>query len=78
MHDDGWRCLATEGEIHVRRRPTKWFTVDTSTGKGWYHSQSGAMSAARWIALETREHVAVSNEATGQAWDVSPATPSGT
>lgn len=46
--------------------------MDTSTGKGWYRNRSGAMSAARWIAVESGEHVAVSDEVTGQTWVVSP------
>jgi hypothetical protein len=57
----------------VRHRATEWYTVSTTLDKGWYRSRSGAMSAARWIALESGENVAVSNEATGHTWDVSPA-----
>lgn len=59
----------------MRHRATEWFTVDTMRGKSWYHNRSRAMSAARWIALETGEHVAVSSETTGQTWDVPSADP---
>jgi transcriptional regulator GlxA family with amidase domain len=61
----------------VRRHVTRWFTVSTSRGTGWYRSQARALSAARWIARESDEAVEVTSEASGATWHVTPpaATP---
>ena len=49
------------------------FRVWTSHGSGSYGSLSRAIAAARWVASETRDTIAVASETTGQRWDVSPA-----
>jgi hypothetical protein len=50
----------------------KRFRVWTSHGSGSYRSLSGAIAAARWVASETHDTIAVASETTGQRWDVSP------
>jgi hypothetical protein len=54
------------------RRATR-FRVWTSQGSGSYRSRSRAIAAARWVASETHDTIAVASETTGQRWDVSPA-----
>jgi hypothetical protein len=58
----------------MTRRKAERLTVYTSTGSGSYRSRSKALAAARWVAGESGETVVVTNEVTGQRWDVSPST----
>ena len=53
-------------------RKTERFRVWTSHGSSSYGSRSRAIAAARWVASETGETVAVASETTGHRWDVSP------
>lgn len=48
------------------------FTVHTTSGRGAYRSRTRAIAAARWVADEKGEAVTVSNEKTGQRWDIAP------
>jgi hypothetical protein len=49
------------------------FRVWTSHGSSSYRSLSRALAAARWVASENHDTIAVASETTGQRWGVSPA-----
>jgi hypothetical protein len=51
---------------------TERFRVWTRHGMGSYRSRSSAIAAARWVASDTGETVAVASETTRHRWDVSP------
>jgi hypothetical protein len=61
----------------MRQRVTRWFTVSTSKGTGWYRTQARALNAARWMAGESGETVDVTSDASGATWRVSPPPPAG-
>jgi hypothetical protein len=56
----------------MTRRKLERLTVYTSGGSATYRTRSKAFAAARWVAGESGESVAVANEVTGERWDVSP------
>ena len=56
----------------MRHHATRWFTVSTSRGIGWYRTRDHAFNAARWIARAPGESVVVTSETTGERWHVTP------
>jgi len=56
----------------MRARRTERFLVWTSHGSGSYRSRSRAITAARWVACETGDTIAVAGGTTGHRWDISP------
>jgi hypothetical protein len=68
------RSAPPTGNRTKRGSPTL-FVLQTRTGIDIcsYQSRERAMSAARWVALRSGEHVDVTCERTGQVWGVSGA-----